>query len=77
MKLNTSSFSHVAEIASKLREFFNFINKNYKNIRKIHQLTRKEVEQYLNEINLKGLKPSTVTGRISTLEVFFSTIQKV
>ena len=70
LMLNTRSFSHVVDTASKLKEFFNFINKNCKGIRRIHQLTRKEVEQYLNEINLKGLKPSTVTGRISTLDVF-------
>lgn len=76
LKLNTDSFSHVSDIASKLKEFFNFINKNYKNIRKINQLTRKEIELYLIEINLKGLKPSTVTGRISNLEVFFTTIKR-
>lgn len=76
LMLNTCSFSHVVDMASKLREFFNFINTNCEGIRRIHQLTRNEVEQYLNEINLKGLKPSTVTGRISTLEVFFSTLQR-
>ncbi|OKL38238.1 tyrosine-type recombinase/integrase [Domibacillus mangrovi] len=76
LKLNTHSFSHVSDVASKLKEFFNFIYKNFKNIRKINQLTRKEIELYLTEINLKGLSPSTVTGRISTLEVFFSTIKR-
>lgn len=76
LMLNTRSFSHVVDIAAKLREFFNFINENFGGIRRIHQLTRNEVEQYLNEINLKGLKPSTVTGRISTLDVFFTTIQR-
>lgn len=76
LMLNTRSFSHVVDIASRLKEFFNFINKSCEGIRRIHQLTRNEVEQYLNEINLKGLKPSTVTGRVSTLEVFFSTIQR-
>src|SRR5699024_3980410 len=68
--------SHVVDTASRLKEFFNFINKNCKGIRRIHHLTRKEVEQYLNENNLKGLKQSTVTERISTLDVFFSTIQR-
>ncbi|MGD1338932.1 transposase, partial [Enterococcus faecium] len=38
--------------------------------------TRNEIEQYFNYINLKGLKPSTVTVRISTLDVFFTTIQR-
>lgn len=76
LMLNTSSFSHVVDIASKLKEFFNFMNKNYEGIRRIHQLTRNEIEQYLNYINLKGLKPSTVTRRISTLDVFFTTIQR-
>ena len=75
LKLNTQSFSHVRDVASRLREFFNFINRNYKNIRKINQLTRIEIEQYLIEINLKGLSPSTTTGRISNVEVFFSTIK--
>ncbi|HHQ0073805.1 TPA: site-specific integrase, partial [Listeria monocytogenes] len=76
LMLNTRSFSHVVDTASRLKEFFNFINKNCKGIRRIHQLTRNEVEQYFNYINLKGLKSSTVTGRISTLDVFFTTIQR-
>lgn len=76
LMLNTHSFSHVSDVASRLREFFNFINKNDKNIRRIKQLTRKEVEPYLIEINLMGLSPRTVTGRISNLEVFFSTITR-
>lgn len=75
LMLNTRSFSHVADIASRLREFFNFINKNCEGIRRIQQLTRNEIEQYLIEINLKGLKSSTVTGRISALEVFFLQIK--
>ena len=76
LMLNIASFSHVVDIASKLKEFFNFMNKNCEGIQRIHQLTRNEIEQYLNYINLKGLKPSTVTGRISTLDVFFTTIQR-
>lgn len=55
LMLNTHSFSHVSDVASRLREFFNFINKNDKNIRRIKQLTRKEVEPYLIEINLIDL----------------------
>ena len=47
------------------------MNKNCEGIQRIHQLTRNEIEQYFNYINLKGLKPSTVTGRISTLDVFY------
>ena len=54
--LNIASFSHVVDIASKLKEFFNFMNKNCEGIQRIHQLTRNEIEQYLNYINLKGLK---------------------
>ncbi|KAA6466185.1 MULTISPECIES: tyrosine-type recombinase/integrase [Bacillus cereus group] len=72
LMLNTCGFSHVRDIASKLKEFFNCIDKN---IRRVNQLTRKEVEKYLNEINSKGLKPSTISGRISILEVFFNTIK--
>ncbi|CAK6476445.1 tyrosine-type recombinase/integrase [Bacillus sp. EB93] len=76
LKLNTVSFSHVHDFASRLKEFFNFISKNYKEIRRIKQLTRKEIEAYLSVVNQMGLSSSTITGRISCLEVFFSTINR-
>ncbi|MBY0222527.1 tyrosine-type recombinase/integrase [Sporosarcina aquimarina] len=77
LKLNTSSFSHVNDIAQKLCEFFNFIDANFNGVQRIHQLTRKEIEAYLSKINAMGIKPSTITGRISTLEGLFSTLLRL
>ncbi|WP_088033234.1 tyrosine-type recombinase/integrase [Evansella clarkii] len=77
LKLNTDSFSHVNDIAQKLREFFNFLDINFKHVQRIHQLTRKEIEAYLSEINSMGLKPSTIISRISKLEVLFSTLLRL
>lgn len=75
--MNTNSFSHVNDIAQKLKEFFNFLDMNFKNVQRIHQVTRIEIEAYLSRINIMGLKPSTITGRVSTLEGLFSTLLRV
>lgn len=76
LKLNTASFSHVSDIAGKLKEFFNFIDTHHSHMLRINQLTREEIEHYLSELNQMGLSPSTLMGRISTLDVFFTTIQR-
>ncbi|MDK8643855.1 MULTISPECIES: tyrosine-type recombinase/integrase [Bacillaceae] len=76
VKLNTASFSHVSDIAGKFKEFFNFLDKNYKHIQRLNQLTREVMEHYLSEINQMGLSPTTIMGRISTLDMFFTTIQR-
>lgn len=76
VKLNTVSFSHVSDIASKLREFFNFLDKNYNHITRLKQLTRREIERYLSELNQGGFSPGTLMGKISILDFFFTTIQR-
>ncbi|WHY31913.1 tyrosine-type recombinase/integrase [Bacillus wiedmannii] len=77
LKLNTVSFSYVGDIARQLKEFFTFLDANYKHIVRLKQLTREEIEHYLSELNQSGLSPSTLMGKISILEVFFITIQKL
>ncbi|PDY79738.1 transposase [Bacillus cereus] len=77
LKLNTSSFSHIYDIAHNLKEFFDFLDVNFKHIQRIHQVTRIEIEAYLSKINVMGLKPSTIGGRISALEGVFSTLLRV
>lgn len=76
LKLNTASFSHVSDIAGRLRDFFNFLDSNYRHIYRLHQLSREELEHYLSELNQMGLMPSTIMGKISILEGFFTTIQR-
>lgn len=76
LKLNTVSFSHVSDIAGRLKEFFVFLNKNYKHLTRLHQLTREQIEHYLAELNKSGIKPSTLMGKILVLDGFFTTIQK-
>jgi integrase len=76
LKLNTVSFSFVSDIAGRLKEFFTFLDVNYKSITRLNQITRKVIEHYLIELNQSGLSPSTLTGKISVLDSFFTTIQK-
>ncbi len=35
---------------------------NFKHVQRINQLTRMEIEAYLSELNMMGIKPSTITG---------------
>lgn len=60
-----------------MKEFFTFLDVNYKHIVRLNQLTREQIEHYLSELNQSGLSPSTLMGKISILEVFFTTIQKL
>ena len=71
------SFSYVSDIAQKLKEFFNFLDIKFKHVQRVHQLTRVEIEAYLSELNMMGIKPSTITGRISILEGLFSTLHRL
>ncbi|MFH7553123.1 tyrosine-type recombinase/integrase, partial [Enterobacter hormaechei] len=77
LRLNTDSFSYVCDIAQKLKEFFNFLDMNFKHVQRINQLTRMEIEAYLSELNMMGIKPSTINGRISILEGLFSTLLRL
>lgn len=76
LKLNTTSYSFVADIARILRVFFNFLDEHYKQINRIENITRNEIEHYLSKLNESKLSPSTIVGRISILEVFFTSIQR-
>jgi site-specific recombinase XerD len=60
-----------------LKSFFNFLDMNFKHVQRINQLTRMEIEAYLSELNMMGIKPSTITGRISILEGLFSTLLRL
>lgn len=75
--MNTDSFSHVRDIAQKLREFFNFLDINFKHIQRIHQLTRTEIEAFLSKINTIELAPSTAFSKISSVEGLFSTLLRL
>ncbi|NGV96959.1 site-specific integrase, partial [Staphylococcus aureus] len=77
LRLNMDSFSYVSDIAQKLKEFFNFLDIKFKHVQRVHQLTRVEIEAYLSELNMMGIKPSTITGRISILEGLFSTLHRL
>src|SRR5699024_12428246 len=50
---------------------------NFKNVQRINQLRRMEIEAYLRELNMMGIKPSTIKGRISILEGLFSTLLRL
>lgn len=76
LKMNTLSFSTVNNIAQVLKEFFNFLNKKHPQILRLNQLSRKEIEDYLAEINLMGLSARTVNARISSIEGFFTCAQR-
>ncbi|HDG1015153.1 TPA: phage integrase family protein [Staphylococcus aureus] len=77
LRLNMDSFSYVSDIAQRLKEFFNFLDMKFKQVQRVHQLTRVEIEAYLSELNMMGIKPSTITGRISILEGLFSTLLRL
>ncbi|MFZ8363587.1 hypothetical protein ACO1LY_14985, partial [Staphylococcus aureus] len=77
LRLNVDSFSYVSDIAQRLKEFFNFLDMKFKQVQRVHQLTRVEIEAYLSELNMMGIKPSTITGRISILEGLFSTLLRL
>src|SRR5699024_7091736 len=55
----------------------NFLDMKFKHVQRVHQLTRVEIEAYLSELNMMGIKPSTITGRISILEGLFSTLHRL
>src|SRR5690625_2247061 len=76
LKLNTFSFSYAKDIASRLRRFFNSLNKNSRGINRIREITRNDIEEYLSELNSNEFAPSTVNGMISILDGFFSSITK-
>lgn len=76
LKLNIDSFSHVSDIAQRLRDFFNFLHDEYPHIRKIKQITRKIMEEYIIILNNQGLASSTIRGKISVIQIFFSSIQR-
>ncbi|MDP7990394.1 tyrosine-type recombinase/integrase [Bacillus sp. MHSD_36] len=75
--LNTLSYSYVIDTVRKIREFFHYLDINYKQIQRIHQISRIEIEGYLSEINTMGLSPVTINGKINTLEVFFNTLTRL
>src|SRR5690625_2958584 len=77
LRLNMDSFSYVSDIAQKLKEFFNFLDMKFKHVQRVHQLTRVESEAYLSELNMMGIKPSTITGRNSRWEGLFSTLHSL
>ncbi|WP_423231399.1 tyrosine-type recombinase/integrase [Bacillus cereus] len=76
LKLNTDSFSHVSDIAQSLRVFFNFLHDQFPHIGKIKQITRKIMEEYIGVLNEQGLASSTIRGKISAIQMFFSSIQR-
>lgn len=76
LKLNTSSYSYVCDIARRLKEFFVFLDMKYRNISKLNQLSREIIEDYLSDLNQQGLSPSTLVGKLSILDVFLTTIQR-
>ena len=49
------SFSYVSDIAQRLKEFFNFLDMKFKQVQRVHQLTRVEIEAYLSELNMMGI----------------------
>src|SRR5699024_5507790 len=65
LRINTTRYSYVIDIARTLRLFFNFLIKRNPNIKRIKQITRLDIEEYISEINSRGYSPRTVTGYLS------------
>lgn len=76
LRINTTSYSHVIDIARTLRVFFNFLIKRNPNIKRINQITRLDIEEYISEINSRGYSPRTVTGYLSIVRTFLEDITR-
>src|SRR5699024_7157549 len=74
--INTTSYSYVIDIARTLRVFFNFLIKRNPNIKRIKQITRLDIEEYISEINSRGYSPRTVTGYLSIVRTFLEDITR-
>lgn len=76
LRINTTSYSYVSDIARTLRVFFNFLVKRNPNIKRIKQITRLDIEEYISEINSRGYNPRTVTGYLSIVRTFLEDITR-
>ena len=77
LRLNTFSFAYISDIASRLKEFFIFIDNNYPSIIRINQLTREVIEHFLSYLNQGGISTVTIARKITILDGFISTIQRM
>src|SRR5690625_4149053 len=76
LRINTTSYSYVNDIARTLRVFFNFLIKRNPNIKRIKQITRLDIEEYISKINSRGYSPRTVTRYLSIVRTFLEDITR-